>query len=203
MVRQLEDFQPQKSVVDCPFDKSCTSTMAQQSKLCKIIFGTTELGSNVDKEISRRMLHDFITRHFPTESVYLDTSSVYGRGESEKSLSMIHALNIPTAQRHNIQVSTKVHALRGLDKRGVHQQFATSLERMSVDKVDILYIHQPSTQYPILPTLEAINELYEEGKIQLFGLCNFPSWMVCDVVHLCRKHGFRGTLGLSRCVSVC
>ena len=158
-------------------------------QLCKIIFGTTELGSNVDKETSRRMLYEFISRHSPTESVYLDTSSVYGRGESEKSLSMIHSLNIPAAQRPNIEISTKVHALKGLDKRGVHQQFATSLKRMGVDQVDILYIHQPSSKYPILPTLVAINELYQQGKIQRFGLCNFPSWMVCDVVHLCRKHG--------------
>ena len=163
--------------------------LSSRPQLCKIVFGTTELGSNVDRDTSRKMLYEFISRHSPSQSVYLDTSSVYGKGESEKSLSMIHSFSLSSEQRQNIQISTKVHALKGLDKDGVHKQFATSLERMNVDKVDILYIHHPSTKYPILPTLIAINELYEQGKIQRFGLCNFPSWMVCDVVHLCRKHG--------------
>lgn len=160
----------------------------RRPKIAKIILGATELGSNVDRETSRNILYEFITRHNLNETVYIDTSSVYGRGQSEKSLSMIQSLDITQRAKSNVAISTKVHALKGLDADGVNSQFQTSLLRMNINKIDILYIHQPSTKYAILPTLVAINELYKEGKIKRFGLCNFPSWMVCEVVYLCDKY---------------
>eukprot|EP01083_Nonionella_stella_P131241 398586_1 len=59
---------------------------------------------------------------------------------------------------------------------------------MKLKFIDILYIHQPSEKYLILPTIRAINELYINKKIGRFGLCNFPSWMVCEIIYLCDKY---------------
>eukprot|EP01084_Bolivina_argentea_P233604 393419_1 len=160
----------------------------QKLKLPKIILGATELGSNVDVETSCKILEEYISRHNSNEMIYIDTSYVYGRGASEKSLGMIDKLNISNSQKSNILISTKVHALKGLDREGINFQFSTSLSRMKLKFIDILYIHQPSEKYLILPTIRAINELYINKKIGRFGLCNFPSWMVCEIIYLCDKY---------------
>jgi aryl-alcohol dehydrogenase-like predicted oxidoreductase len=77
-------------------------------------------------------------------------------------------------------------------------QFTTSLQRLQVDAVDLLYLHGPDFKNPIgthatralhgslrlnlwgaaEQTLEAVNELHQAGKIKEFGVSNFTAWQV-------------------------
>jgi aflatoxin B1 aldehyde reductase len=49
----------------------------------------------------------------------------------------------------------------------------TSLERLGVNSVDILYLHSPDPTTSIEETLSGIQELYTQGKFKRFGLSNF------------------------------
>lgn len=61
----------------------------------------------------------------------------------------------------------------GLTRASVLKQVATSFKSLQVDCVDILYLHAPDHNTPIVETLGAIQEVYE-GE--------------CDSQHLAFSH---------------
>jgi aflatoxin B1 aldehyde reductase len=65
-----------------------------------------------------------------------------------------------------------------------------SLKELQTDKVDIFYLHAADRSVPFKKTLEAINELYREGKFKRFGLSNFTAFEVAEVCMLCQHNGW-------------
>jgi aflatoxin B1 aldehyde reductase len=63
----------------------------------------------------------------------------------------------------------------------------TSLAELRTDSVDIFYLHAADRSVPFEKTLETINELYEEGKFKQFGLSNYTSFEVAEIVMTCRE----------------
>lgn len=150
----------------------------------KLIFGTMNLGPQVNEEDSLKMVKEFLT----SGNNELDSAYVYNNGDTERILRSV--LSGITA--NTISLSTKVHPrITGkLDSVAVNLQFAESLKRIGTDKVDILYLHFPDALTPVEDALKAINTLYEKEKIKEFGLSNFPAWMVVDIWHICNKNGW-------------
>ena len=65
------------------------------------------------------------------------------------------------------------HILREIDK---------SLSRLQVDYVDIYLLHHPDPTTPIEETLDALNDLVQQGKDRYVGCCNFSAWQVCKAL---------------------
>jgi aflatoxin B1 aldehyde reductase len=58
------------------------------------------------------------------------------------------------------------------------------------DNIDLLYLHSPDLETPVAQTLECCFELYQQGKFRDFGLSNYSSWQVAEVVEICRREGW-------------
>ncbi len=56
--------------------------------------------------------------------------------------------------------------------------------------MDLLYLHAPDHSTPIEDTLKAVNELHKAGKFTRFGLSNYASWEVAEVVYICRMNKY-------------
>ena len=54
----------------------------------------------------------------------------------------------------------------GLSRSGIRSEFGLSLRMLGVKGVDIFYLHSPDPQVPLEETLQAVNELYLEGRFQ-------------------------------------
>ena len=52
------------------------------------------------------------------------------------------------------------------------------------------YLHGPDRTTPYEETLRAVNELYKEGKFKRFGISNYMSWEVAEIVGICRANGW-------------
>ena len=52
------------------------------------------------------------------------------------------------------------------------------------------YLHGPDRTTPYEETLRAVNELYKEGKFKRFGISNYVSWEVAEIVGICRSNGW-------------
>ena len=89
--------------------------------------------------------------------------------------------NVPVWKTNSVGMATKVNPWngKGLGKESVRSQFTTSLASLKVDKVQILYLHAPDHDTPILETLTAVNDLHKEGKFDELGLSNYSAW-VCE-----------------------
>ncbi|KAL7903938.1 NADP-dependent oxidoreductase domain-containing protein [Trichoderma velutinum] len=65
-----------------------------------------------------------------------------------------------------------------------------SLKKLNVSKVDTFYIHAPDRTTPIEETLHGINQLYELGAFERFGISNYTADEVEEIVQVCRTKGY-------------
>ena len=56
--------------------------------------------------------------------------------------------------------------------------------------IDMWYLHGPDRGTPYEVTLKAVDELYKEGKFKRFGISNYMSWEVAEIVGICRANGW-------------
>jgi aflatoxin B1 aldehyde reductase len=54
----------------------------------------------------------------------------------------------------------------------------------------IFYLHAPDNKTPIEETLAEIDALHKENKFDEFGLSNYASWQVAEIVYLCKQRGY-------------
>lgn len=150
----------------------------------KPILGTMTFGPQADLQVSRAMVQRFLA----AGHCELDTAYAYNGGDTESMLGTI-LREFPADTFH---LATKVHPrISGkLDAAAVAMQLGESLRRLGLNSVDILYFHFPDPVTPVEEALETCTNLFRQGKIKELGLSNYPAWMVVDIWHLCKEHGW-------------
>ncbi|KAH9930496.1 Aldo/keto reductase [Epithele typhae] len=108
-------------------------------------------------------------RHWDTADIYGDSEEFIGSGKLEK-----------TGKREDIFLATKFGIV--LDSGGMtwsvngtpeyaEQQLQRSLERLSVEYVDLWYLHRTDELVPIEVTVKAMAKQVAAGKVKHLGLC--------------------------------
>lgn len=154
------------------------------NKKVNLILGTMTIGEQIFGSDVKKMIQCFLNGG----STELDTAYVYNEGECEKLLG--DALKDMDRSRYTIDTKVNPRISGRLDKEAVLTQLNESLQRLKIDKVDTLYLHFPDPETPVESALEGCAQLYEEGKFSELGLSNFPAWMVAEVYHICKSHGW-------------
>jgi D-threo-aldose 1-dehydrogenase len=107
---------------------------------------------------------------------YVDTAPLYGLGESERRF----ARPLRGVPRGDIVVSTKVGRILDDSPRGwrfdfsraaVRRSLESSLERLGLDRVDIVYIHDPDDHWEaaIGEAFPALADLRSQGMVRAIG----------------------------------
>ncbi|KAL5332455.1 NADP-dependent oxidoreductase domain-containing protein [Aspergillus crustosus] len=114
----------------------------------------------------------------------IDSAVVYGNNESilgQINAAKTHAIDSKYPGGLSPEPSTKeaiiATALKGL-------------ENTKADFFDVYYLHAPDRRVPLEPQLEAINSLYQDGKIKRFGISNFLPGEVEDVIRIASEKGW-------------
>jgi len=91
-----------------------------------------------------------------------------------------------------VRLATKVHPSQpgGLSAEGIRTQFDASLKAMQVEKVDVLYLHQPDTENSLADSLECVQSLIKDGKVGQLGLSNYRALEVERCCELCKAKGW-------------
>jgi aryl-alcohol dehydrogenase-like predicted oxidoreductase len=110
-----------------------------------------------------------------------DTANVYGLGASERALG--EALG---ARRRDMIIVTKggvcwddsrggrARTYIDLSAGSLRTSVESSLQRLGLDSIPLFLLHWPDPRVPLEETLDAIARLKREGKLQAYGLSNFP-----------------------------
>ena len=124
----------------------------------------------------------------------IDTAPIYGQGVSEE----IVGEAIKGLSRDKVQILTKFgmrwdlptakgdFAMNSQDNNGkdiaiykyagkesVIKEVEDSLKRLGTDYIDLLQIHWPDSTTPISETMEAMEQLIQQGKIRTAGVSNY------------------------------
>jgi myo-inositol catabolism protein IolS len=97
----------------------------------------------------------------------IDTAEAYGHGHAEEVLGK--AL---VGRRDKAVIATKV-APNHLAPNELEGALEGSMKRLRTDYVDIYFVHWPSPDFPIGPTIEVLERLRARGRIRAVGVSNF------------------------------
>ncbi|KAI0826486.1 Aldo/keto reductase [Trametes gibbosa] len=176
------------------------ATTEQKSAL-NVVMGAMTFGE-AGKEGARvtdiedvKKILDIFQAHGHTE---VDTALVYCGGTSEQYLAKVEW------KQRGLVVATKLypssvfaHLLGPNGGPGIthspedlRKYLDASLKTLNTDTLDLWYLHGPDRKIPYEVTLNAVNELYKEGKFKRFGISNYMSWEVAEMVCICRANGW-------------
>lgn len=95
-------------------------------------------------------------------------------------------------RERNLTLATKWYPFNAGDhaKAKVKETLSISLKELGTDCVDIFYLHAPDRSIPFQETLEACNELYQEGRFKQLGLSNYAAWEVAEIWNIADQKGW-------------
>jgi aryl-alcohol dehydrogenase-like predicted oxidoreductase len=107
----------------------------------------------------------------------IDTAPGYGFGRSEEIVGKAIA---DAGLRSRVVISTKVgqewqdgKIWRNSSRGRIMREIDDSLRRLQTDHIDVYHIHWPDPLTPFEETAEAMQSLFEAGKIGAIGVSNF------------------------------
>lgn len=172
-------------------------------KLPVVTFGAWAIGGwqwgGTDDDDAIRALHCAIDQGVNC----IDTAPIYGMGHSEKIVGKALA-----GKRDQVLIATKCCLLwdreegeffmettdnngkpckiyRNLRKDSIIWECEQSLKRMNTDYIDLLQCHWPDNTTPLEETMDALNQLQQEGKVRAVGVSNFTP----ELIETCLKYG--------------
>ena len=97
----------------------------------------------------------------------IDTAEMYGEGLAEKLVGEA----IKPFDREKLKIVTKVYPWNAT-KDGTRNSLENSLRRLGTDYVDLYLLHWRQ-DVPLVESVEALQQLKDEGKIKAWGVSNF------------------------------
>lgn len=161
------------------------------SPLC---LGSNVFGWTVDEATSFKLLDSYADEGLN----FIDTADVYSTwvpgntgGESE---TIIGKWMKTRGNRDKLIIATKVGSEMGPGKKGLSKSYIrsaveASLQRLQTDYIDLYQSHRDDLDTPQQETLEAYQELIQEGKVRAIGASNFTAARLEEALAISAKHG--------------
>jgi len=131
--------------------------------------GTWRVGGGMTPDYSNdKRLVETIQHAIQVGYAHIDTAEMYGGGHTEELIGRA----IQRFDRQDLFITTKVWR-SNLHYQGVIMAIEGSLKRLHTDYVDMGLIHWPNTSFPLDESLQALNDLVQQGKVRHLGVCNF------------------------------
>jgi aryl-alcohol dehydrogenase-like predicted oxidoreductase len=163
-------------------------------KVVPLMLGGNVFGWTIDAPTSFAILDAFVDRGFN----FIDTANVYSAwvpghqgGESETILGQWFK---QSGKRDKVVLATKVGMRMGDGKEGLGKQYIleaveASLQRLQTDHIDLYQSHKDDESTPIDETLEAYQQLIQQGKVTLIGASNYKAPRLTEAIESARKQG--------------
>jgi aryl-alcohol dehydrogenase-like predicted oxidoreductase len=163
-------------------------------QVAPLAFGGNVFGWTVAEKTGFELLDAFVSNGFNL----VDTADVYPKwvpgnqgGESE---TMIGNWLRQSGRRHEIVIATKVGVemapdRKGLSKEHILRSAEESLQRLQTDYIDLYQSHRDDPSAPLEETLEAYDQLIEEGKVRAIGASNYSAARIEEALQVSNRLG--------------
>jgi aryl-alcohol dehydrogenase-like predicted oxidoreductase len=156
-----------------------------------LALGTMGFGGDTTEEDSHAIIDAFVD----AGGNLIDTSNVYGGGESESVIGRWFA-NRPHDVTDKVVLATKgrfgtgpdVNDV-GLSRRHLDRALTASLRRLQVDTIDLYQLHGWDPITPVEETLSFLDDAVRAGRIHYIGLSNFTGWQLQLVLSTAKQMG--------------
>lgn len=133
---------------------------------------------------------------------FIDTANRYTDGTSEK---YIGALIKKSGQRNDLVIASKYSLITkvgdGINASGNHrknmlQTVESSLKRLELEYLDILYVHAWDFTTQIEEVLRGMDDLVRSGKVLYIAISDTPAWIVSRANAIADLRGWNPFVGL-------
>jgi aryl-alcohol dehydrogenase-like predicted oxidoreductase len=152
-------------------------------EVSEIGFGAWVVGSDWWGDRSEQQAVEMLQYAVEQGITYFDTGDVYGHGRSEELVGEALA-----DYRDEVTVATKIgydfynnpqaghgELPKELNREYLEEAFEKSLDRLDMDRVDVLQLHNANVEEMDADVLEFLDEVREEGRADAIGLALGPS----------------------------
>lgn len=157
-----------------------------------IILGTDYYSNNTLGEKACFKLYDMFTE---LGGNHIDTARLYEHGESEQTLGKW----LKNQSRDKVYIATKgAHPplnnmnLSRLTREEIRKDLEASLSALSLDYIDLYWLHRDNKSADAGEVIEIMNELVKEGKIRSFGCSNWRSGRIKEANEYAKAHNLKG-----------
>ncbi|KAJ7124547.1 Aldo/keto reductase [Mycena epipterygia] len=168
-----------------------TNDLPPQKSTLNIVMGAMTFGApgtngaRVTELKDVEAILDVFLKHGHRE---IDTAIAYCGGTSEEYLGKINW------QEKGILMETKLYPHPMMktshSPEDLRKFLMVQLKSLNTDKLEMWYLHGPDRSVPYEETLKAVNDLYKEGYFKRFGISNYMSWEVAEIVGICKRFGY-------------
>ena len=163
-------------------------------EVAPLAFGGNVFGWTIDESTSFNLLDAFVAAGFNL----IDTADMYSRwapgnsgGESE---TIIGKWLKRSGYRSKVVIATKVGKEMGPDRQGLSKSYILravedSLKRLQTDYIDLYQSHADDEETPLEETLEAYQQLINEGKVRAIGASNYNAERLAESLKVSEKYG--------------
>ncbi len=154
-------------------------------KVSELCLGTMNFGSRTSPQAAQ----DILSAAMEAGINFIDTANQYGGDSGVGTTETIIGqwLAQDPNRRHNAVIATKVHEPmsngindRGLSARHIQMACEASLKRLQVEHIDLYQMHHIDRTTPVDEIWQAMDRLYQQGKITYVGSSNFPGWAIAQ-----------------------
>lgn len=146
-----------------------------------LAFGCMQFGGRAD-EVASRAMYDAAREAGVVE---FDTAFGYTDGNSERLLGQF------AKGDDAVRIATKVGYEGGAGRANLSAQFSQSLQRLGVERVDLLYLHRFDAGTSLEETFSLFVEWQQAGRIGRIGVSNFAAWQVMKTQGVLARFGSR------------
>lgn len=144
------------------------------------IFSNIGLGCvTFGREINEQDAFSMMDHAFNKGINFFDTAAAYGNGASETIIGKW--LNKDRDKKKSVVVATKI--LPPFDEDNIERSVNACLQRLQTDTIDLLFLHRWDISLETPGSLEALNNLVKNGKVQTLGASNFTVEQLTNIVH--------------------
>ncbi len=157
-------------------------------KVSALSFGSwVTFGNQSDQD----MAYDCMVAAYDAGVNFFDNAEAYAGGEAEVIMGKV--FRRAGWKRSDLVVSTKLFwggqgpNDRGLSRKHILEGAETSLDRLQLSYVDLIYCHRPDRETPIEETVRAMSYLVNQGKALYWGTSEWSSEEIREAYHVARR----------------
>ncbi len=124
---------------------------------------------------------------------FFDNAEAYASGRAE--IMMGNIIKKIGWRRSELVISTKIFwGGRGVNERGLSRKHIlegtdSSLRRLQMDYVDLIFCHRPEAETPLEETVWAMNHVLQQGKALYWGTSEWSAREIAEAIHIAgREH---------------
>ncbi len=162
-------------------------------RVSELALGTMTFGEDwgwgASKEESRKIFERFAE----AGGNFVDTANNYTDGTSERFVG-----EFVSADRDHFVLATKYSLSERRDdpnfggnhRKNLVRSLEGSLQRLSTDRVDLLWLHMWDGMTPVEEVLRGMDDMVRAGKVAYVGFSDTPAWVVAQAVTTAELRGW-------------